>query len=132
MRLLIDSHVLLWALNDTDLLGEETTKLLNNKDSEVYISVVSSWELGLKHKQHPNSQPYTIKDLYSGVVEMNGHFLELFDEHILEYETIVLENYDPFDGLLVAQSEGEGLVFVTADANILKSKTKYRIHNAKK
>ena len=125
MRILIDSHVLVWLLNDSRLLGPASRDLLES-GVEVNVSLVSIWELGLKHMN--GKLPITINELIDGSEQLGLEMLALRPEHLLRYETVKLTHKDPFDTLLVAQAEQEDCVFLTIDKNILAST--YRTQNA--
>ena len=116
--MLIDSHVLVWLLYEPDKVSTETKNLLQEADV-VYLSSVSLWELALKFNKHKLA--YSPKELIAGAKELNLERLSLRDQHILLLESIKLSHKDPFDYLLVAQSEAEGSIFVTADSRILDS-----------
>lgn len=126
MKILLDSHVFIWAIYKPDLIGKETKRLLAAAD-EYFVSVVSLWELGLKHRR--GKLPFSIPELLEGAGQLGVEVLPLAPEHIAGFEHIVLPHKDPFDALLIAQSEQTGCSFITADREILK--TQYRIRNAK-
>jgi len=120
MKLLLDSHVFLWLLNDPERLGTRTRQLLELDSNEACVSVVSIWELGLKYKKV--KQPYSISEMLRGVTALQVNLMDLRQEHLARFEKIDLAHKDPFDMLLVAQSEAENGMFLTADSTILRSK----------
>ncbi|MBP7857765.1 type II toxin-antitoxin system VapC family toxin [Candidatus Saccharibacteria bacterium] len=119
MRLLLDSHVFLWALNDSQKLGAKTTSLLLNPSNQPYISVATIWELGLKHLK--GKLPYSIDELLAGVEALGLSTLSIETQDLQAFQTVELTHRDPFDSLLVAQAVAREMRFVTADANILAS-----------
>ncbi len=121
---LIDSHVLIWLLYEPEKISAQATKLLQEADS-VYLSVVSMWELALKFKK--KKLAYAPEDLIRGAKLLNLEHLALQNAHILKMLDIQLLQKDPFDNLLLAQSQVEGCIFLTNDANILKSS--YKTHS---
>jgi PIN domain nuclease of toxin-antitoxin system len=130
MKVLLDSHVFLWALNDPELIGPKSLGTLQDSDTQLFVSAVSIWELGLKYKK--KKQPYPITELLDGVQDLNATFLKLERSHLKKFENIDLEHKDPFDMLLVAQSEAEFSIFMTADKSILDSQSRYLIADASK
>jgi len=120
MKLLLDSHVFLWLLNDPERLGTRTRQLLELDSSDTCVSVVSIWELGLKYKKV--KQPYSISEMLRGVTALQVSLIDLRQEHLARFEKIDLAHKDPFDMLLVAQCEAENGMFLTADSTILRSK----------
>lgn len=117
-RLLIDSHVLIWLLYEPEKINPQAQNLVQSVDV-VYLSIVSLWELTLKFNKHKLA--YAPKDLMAGAQELNLVRLPLRDEHLLLMGSIKLPRKDLFDALLVAQSESENCIFITADNNILDS-----------
>lgn len=117
-RLLIDSHVLVWLLYEPEKISPEAQSLLQTANA-VYVSSVSLWELALRFNKHKLA--YSPKELIAGAEELSLERLSLRDQHILSFGRVKLSHKDPFDALLVAQSEAEGCVFMTADSRILDS-----------
>lgn len=119
MKLLLDSHVFLWLLNDPEKLGRQTKIMIEDQANDVCVSTVSIWELGLKYKKE--KQPYSIIEMLEGVIALQARLLELKEVHLARFERIELPHRDPIDVLLVAQSEAEHGLFLTVDNQILAS-----------
>ncbi len=119
MKLLIDSHVLIWLLYDSRRLNDATKGLLESADS-VGVSMASLWELAVKYSK--GKLKYSPVNLYNGTAKANIDVLPIKSQHVLGFPDIKLPHADPFDQLLIAQSESEGCSFVTADKQLLKSK----------
>ena len=130
MKVLVDSHIFLWALNNPELIGQKSLAILEDADTELLVSSVSIWELGLKYKKQ--KQPYSIGEMLKGMQELNATFLALEERHLIKFESIALDHKDPFDMLLVAQSETEHSIFMTVDQHVLRSHTRYLIADASK
>lgn len=120
MKALVDSHVFLWVFNNPELIGPKALEILNDRDTELFVSTVSIWELGLKYKKR--KQPYSITEMFKAVKALNASLLTLQEHHLRKFELVSLIHKDPFDTLLVAQSEAEDCTFMTIDQNILRSK----------
>lgn len=118
-QLLIDTHIILWALESTRKLGPQATSVISDAE-QAYVSVVSLWELATKYKA--GKLPYTSQEIQAAIEEMGMQILVLEQQHIAQFEKVVLPHKDPFDSLLIAQSLSEDLSFVTADQAILSSK----------
>ena len=113
MRLLLDSHTLLWSLGDVPRLGEVAREAIRSPENEVFVSAVSMWELGVKRRKGQLDAP---DDLVS-IVEQRGFTplpLSLF--HAEQAASLPMHHRDPFDRMLVAQAQMEGVIIVTADA----------------
>ena len=112
MRLLLDSHTLLWSLGDVPRLGEVAREAIRSLENEVFVSAVSMWELGVKRRKGQLDAP---DDLVS-IVEQRGFTplpLSLF--HAEQATNLPMHHRDPFDRMLVAQAQAEGLTIVTTD-----------------
>ena len=112
MRLLLDSHTLLWWLSDVPRLGRIAYDAIESPSNEVFVSAVSMWELGVKRRKGQLDAP---DDLVS-IVEQRGFTplpLSLF--HAEQATNLPMHHHDPFDRMLVAQAQAEGLTIVTTD-----------------
>lgn len=114
-RLLLDTHVLLWWLADDTRIGPKTVDLISNIRNEIFISAVTSWEIAIKKKIGKLEAP----DEIDAVVEDEGfsrlHITLLHGELA---GGLPLHHKDPFDRMLVAQAQEEGLHLVTDDSKI--------------
>lgn len=119
MRILIDSHVLIWLLYEPGKLSSQAKDYIQSA-STVKMSTISLWELTLKFMKRKLA--YSPDELAKGVEALNLERLTLQDEHLRELTSIKLPHGDPFDALLIAQSEAEACYFMTADRLLLKSK----------
>lgn len=118
MRLLLDSHVLIWLLYEPERVSANAVKAIEDADS-VAISVVSLWELALKHVK--GKLAYTPDSLIRGAEALALEMLPLRNIHISKLPDVQLPQSDPFDRCLVAQCEAEGMSLMTADRLLLKS-----------
>jgi PIN domain nuclease of toxin-antitoxin system len=111
MRLLLDSHVALWWLNDDLQLGTRARAAIVAAD-QVYVSVVTPWELGVKRALGKLSFPDGLTAL---VLAQGFESLPIRSEHAERAPELALHHRDPFDRMLLAQAELEQLRIVTAD-----------------
>ncbi len=110
-RLLLDSHVVRWWLEDHPMLGDDTRGLIA-ASPEVLVSVVTPWELGMKKALGKLSFPDGLVD----EVEANGFsMLNISSAHAEAAPVLPLHHGDPFDRMLIAQCLCDGLTLVTAD-----------------
>ena len=120
MNLLLDTHIAIWALNDSPELSVNARKLLLDPDNNIYYSSVSVWEVLLKHIKHPNNIPFNESDFSEGCKDAGFIPLNLSDKHILTVRTLrrtegAKEHNDPFDRLLLSQAKTENMSFLTHD-----------------
>lgn len=114
MRLLLDTHVVLWQLEGTRTVGPRARHAIE-KATELLFSVVSFAEIGVKAAIGKLAVP---DDLREHVVGSGLRMLGLTAEHGLAVAGLPLHHRDPFDRLLIAQAQIEGLTLLTADARI--------------
>ena len=113
MRLLLDSHVLLWLI--TDSLPVDTTDALVKRRNELLISAVSIWELEIKRVKGTLDAP---DDMLSRAEDAGFRFIDLTPDNALDAARLPRHHGDPFDRLLVAQAQGEAATLVTHDAQL--------------
>ena len=119
MRILIDTHVLLWGLQDEGRLSDRVRKLLPVED--VWISVASLWEIIAKVQVGKLSLPTPVGEYLSKKLLGNGvSVLPLTFAHVRRLEDLPLHHRDPFDRILVAQSLEEKLPLISADPLLKK------------
>ena len=111
MRLLLDSHVVLWWLAGDERLSESSRQAIEAAD-HVAVSVVSLWELGIKKALGKLSFP---DDLPDQVVYSGFEWLPIAVEHARVAPSLPAHHGDPFDRMLIAQALAEQLTIVTAD-----------------
>ena len=111
MRLLLDTHLLLWALSEPKRIGREGLALIAR--AEVYISAASIWEISIKSAQGK----LKIKPLAVLLaVEPTGFsMLPITGEHATRVYDLGKHHNDPFDRLLVAQAQVESMILLTND-----------------
>lgn len=121
MNLLLDTHILIWALCDDVRLSEKARDLILDADNVIYYSPVSVWEVSLKHALHPDNVSFTSREMARFAQEAGFLSLAMRERHVFAAETLVRkknapEHHDPFDRLLVGQAKAENMSFLTHDA----------------
>ena len=114
-RLLLDTHALLWWLIDDNRLGPKAREAISDRGNEVYVSAASTWEISIKRAIGKLQAP---EDMDS-ITEQEG-FSKLPISLYHGDQAGQLPDYhkDPFDRMLVAQAQAEGLVIITNDRKI--------------
>ena len=117
MKLLLDTHVLLWAIDRPSRLSAAARKALEDPSNALYVSVASIWEIVLKFQagklRFPASAEYFKAHLNAlGIAQL----LAIQPQHVYTLLQLPPHHKDPFDRLLVAQSLMEDLPIVTSDA----------------
>lgn len=115
VRLLLDTHALLWWMIDDPLLSRGTRDAISGA-TEVALSVVNVWELATKIAI--GKLRLDLGDLLSQAAADGFAVLPVTQAHCLQYAALPLHHRDPFDRMLVAQALGEGLTLVTSDPRL--------------
>lgn len=120
MKLLLDTHVLLWTIAREDLLPENARSLIGNGNNDVFFSLASVWEVAIKHTVKPNKIPFSEDDLLKYCIQSGFIMLPIEARHIqaiktLQRNTDAPPHKDPFDRLMIVQAKIEGMTFITHD-----------------
>jgi PIN domain nuclease of toxin-antitoxin system len=120
VRLLLDTHLLLWAAQKSARMPSEAYKLIGDRDNELVFSVASMWEFGIKYGKAPDQFDTSPNELREALLQ-NGYVeLEISGKHVLGISNLPALHGDPFDRLLIAQAMVEGITLLTADALIAR------------
>jgi len=120
MNLLLDTHLLIWTLNEDPKLPAKAKEMILDPGNSIYYSSVSIWEIAIKHAIHPDNVEFTGKEL-SGFCQEAGFLpVEVKDRHVFALETLKRPDNAPrhnnlFDRMLIAQAKAENLTFLTHD-----------------
>lgn len=119
MKLLLDTHVILWALEDSSRLPIHIRDMIIDERNEIYVSTISLWEIAIKHKIQPNVMIYSATEIRDFCQRAGYIFLSLNVDNIAMYEKYDLSTHlDPFDQMLAIQSETHGMRLLTHDEKI--------------
>lgn len=115
MNLLLDTHALLWVLDDSPRLGSTARGLIAERINTVFVSIVSLWEIAVKMRV--GKLEVDFGELVSVLPKTGFSILDLRLSHLSELITLPVfpDHRDPFDHLLIAQAKAEGLVILSAD-----------------
>lgn len=116
MRVLLDTHVLLWALIDPHRLSQEARADIENPDNEILFSSASIWEIAIKAGL--GRMEFSVNPAEIAAASRESGFAELpvFSSAAQTVATLPIHHRDPFDRLLIAQAMTEPAIFFTADA----------------
>lgn len=123
MRILLDTHILLWALSNDEKLPGKARELIENKENEIYYSVISLWEVEIKHLAHPDVMSVSAEEI-AGYCGQSGYKrLIIKENHVFAMKELKREkdaqpHKDPFDRMLICQADVENMVFITHDSLI--------------
>ena len=116
MKLLLDTHVIIWALEDSSYLPKHIRDLIIDENNEIYVSSISLWEIAIKHKKQPNNMPFSANQIRDYCQRAGYIFLSMSLDSISTYEKNDLSIHpDPFDQMLVCQSMTHNMKLITHD-----------------
>lgn len=115
MKLLLDTHVLLWAAGEPHRLSAEARSLLENPANELLFSAVSLWEVAIKSGLGRADFQVDARLLRRGLTENGYDELPVLGQHAVQVMALPAIHRDPFDRVLVAQAQVEGVTLLTVD-----------------
>lgn len=123
MKLLLDTHIILWALDDNPKLSEQAKALIMDADNDIYYSSASVWETTIKYMSKPDRVRLSGSKLSELCRKMGYQMLPITDKHVGALETLVFHSEhrmhnDPFDRIMIAQAKADGMKLVTHDSKI--------------
>lgn len=116
MRILLDTHVLLWAVGQSDRLPGVARELLEDTDNALFCSAASLWEIAIKTVLRRENFRVDLRQLRDALAAMEIEELPILGRHAEALVTLPQLHADPFDRMLVAQSKSEPMVLLTSDA----------------
>ena len=120
MGFLFDTQILIWAAREPERLSETTKKALRNVDIARAFSVASIWECAIKAGLQRPSFDFNIGELRNGLLSRGFQELTVSARHALSVQHLPQLHSDPFDRMLIAQAQIEGLTLLTADKMVAR------------
>lgn len=118
MKLLLDTHVAIWAIADSPRLPAAGRDLILAPDNEIHVSAASVWEIAIKHALGRGEMPISGERALGYFREAGYRLLPIQPEHATQVKKLPTLHQDPFDRLLVAQALAEPLRLVTHDRQL--------------
>ena len=116
VAVLLDTSTLLWSLLEPDKLSALALTTIKDPDTVVLVSSASAWELSIKHKLGKlSSASGVLENFTSHLKRLQADVLTITPEHAITAGALPLHHRDPFDRMLVAQAQLEGVAIVTND-----------------
>lgn len=120
MRLLLDTHIVIWLLEDPSRLSGEARELIGNPANELVVSDISLWEIAIKHVNHPDQLGCSASEYARRLQGAGITRLMLERDAIDAFEALDLaqaegRHKDPFDRMLIAQAKVASMMLVTHD-----------------
>jgi PIN domain nuclease of toxin-antitoxin system len=127
MKLLLDTHLLIWTAGNPKKLSKLARELIEDRDNDLAFSAVSIWEIAIKYaleKADFNVDPHLVR---RGCLDNGMTELAMSSDHAVIVATLPPIHNDPFDRLLVAQAMAEGIELLTADKTIARYRAPVRL-----
>lgn len=116
MKLLLDTHLLLWAAGEPNRLSAKARALLDNPSHELLFSAASLWEVVIKRGLGRADFQVDARLLRRGLLDNGYSELPVVSDHVVAIESLPPIHKDPFDRVLVAQATVEGITLLTMDS----------------
>ena len=118
MRILLDTHIALWAITDSPQMPRLARALVADPANDIVVSAASVWEIAIKHGLGRGNMPVSGADALSYFREAGYQLVPVSAEQAAFVETLPPIHSDPFDRILVAQAICEPMRLLTHDQNI--------------
>lgn len=115
MKWLVDTHLLLWAAGETNKLSRTARRILEDEAAELWFSAASLWEIAIKNalgRKDFRAEPHQLR---RGLLSGGWRELAVTGEHAVAVADLPTLHKDPFDRMLLAQMQIEGLTLLTSD-----------------
>ncbi len=115
MRLLIDTHILIWFLEGNRLLSKPRRQIIANPQNDIFVSIACLWEMAVKISIGKLTLAKPFADVIKQIAVEDFEVLPISPEHTLQVSTLPFHHRDPFDRIIIAQSQIENLTIITDD-----------------
>jgi PIN domain nuclease of toxin-antitoxin system len=116
VKLLIDTHVLIWVILNPEKLSSSVTRLFSDRKNDIYLSLVSIWEIQIKQQLGKLNFDLPLAELIESQQKVNDlKLLSITPEHIYALESLPHHHRDPFDRLLISQALYENMPILSVD-----------------
>jgi PIN domain nuclease of toxin-antitoxin system len=116
MKLLLDTHLLLWAAGEPRRLSKQARALIDSPGNELLFSAASLWEVAIKRGLGREDFKVDARLLRRGLLDNEYSELPIMSDHVVAIDGLPPIHKDPFDRILVAQATVEGITLLTLDS----------------
>jgi PIN domain nuclease of toxin-antitoxin system len=116
MKLLLDTHVLLWVAGEPEKLSKTAQSLLEDSQNQLHFSAASLWEISIKNKLGRADFKVDLSVLRRNLLDYGFEEIAINSAHTLAIDALPDIHKDPFDRMLIAQANVEGVTLMTADS----------------
>jgi PIN domain nuclease of toxin-antitoxin system len=115
MRLLLDTHTVIWVIDGNSRMPQHIREMLVDSSNDVYVSAVSLWEISIKSRLGKYVLNESLVDITRLLRKKGFSFLPVRLKHVYHLDTLELHHKDPFDRMLIAQSLADDCALVSCD-----------------
>jgi PIN domain nuclease of toxin-antitoxin system len=127
VKLLIDTHLLIWAAAGVERLPSGAHALMADPGNDLSFSVASLWEIAIKRALGRSDFQVNARTLRRGLIDNGYGELAIHSEHAVAIDALPPIHKDPFDRLLIAQAMVEGITLLTNDATVARYHASVRL-----
>jgi PIN domain nuclease of toxin-antitoxin system len=127
MKLLLDTHLLIWAAEGIECVPTGASALMADPENELLFSAASIWEIAIKRGLNRPDFQVNARMLRRGLIDNGYCELPILSEHAVAINALPTIHKDPFDRLLIAQAMVEGITLLTDDATVALYKGPVRL-----
>jgi len=120
VRILLDTHIALWAVTDSPRLPDAARAMITDPQNEVWVSAASIWEIAIKHALDRGGMPISGSEAVHWFTLSGYRDLSITSTHAAAVDALPAIHRDPFDRILIAQAQTEPLRLVTHDEVIAR------------
>jgi PIN domain nuclease of toxin-antitoxin system len=120
MKLLLDTHLLIWSSWTPQKVSPAGHNLINNPDNDLFFSVANLWEMTIKQALRKRDFQIDAHLLRRGLLDNGYNEIIISSDHALAVRTLPPLHRDPFDRILIAQAMVEGITLLTADPMVAR------------
>jgi PIN domain nuclease of toxin-antitoxin system len=120
VKLLLDTHLLLWAAGEPDRLSAAARRLLNDANNELFFSAASLWEVVIKSKLGRSDFQADARILRRSLIDNSYGEMPILSSHVVAIDGLPPIHKDPFDRILIAQATVEGITLISADPIVME------------
>jgi PIN domain nuclease of toxin-antitoxin system len=118
MNYLLDTHALIWYLEAASDLSSKASAIIRDKNNTIFVSSINFWEIAIKSSTGKLGLSMSLGVIIQETQNLGFQLLPIENTHILKVETLPFHHRDPFDRLLIAQSQVENMILLSKDENM--------------
>ena len=116
MRYILDTHTLIWYFEDNSELSFKAKSIIEDIDNEIFVSMASLWEIGIKVGLGKLIIPFDIDEIMARIRKESMNMITIDVNHVKGIQTLPHHHRDPFDRMIIAQAKAENCTVITRDA----------------